>query len=116
MPTVPDFHSINEAKKPAYIRVYHDNSACVPGRDISQNERRLGKGGYPYHLLGSQGLSWARRGIGTPRDKEAYLSRLLRKIEEGSNKYPKEEGLRQLLTDVKKEYLGLALVKPAPTS
>ena len=46
MPRVPDFHSVNEAKKAAYIRVYHDNSACVPGRDMPQTERQLGKGGY----------------------------------------------------------------------
>lgn len=67
---------------------------------------------YPYHLLGSQGLSWARRGIGTPREKEAYLKRLIHRTDEGSKKYPKEEELRQLLTDLKKEYLGIALPNP----
>jgi len=46
MPTVSEFYSINEVKKPADKRVYHDNSACAPGRDIPQNERRPGKGGY----------------------------------------------------------------------
>jgi len=46
MSTVSDFYSINEAKKPADKRVYHDNNACAPGRDIPQNERRPGKGGY----------------------------------------------------------------------
>jgi hypothetical protein len=67
---------------------------------------------YPYHLLGSQGLSWARRGIGTPREKEAYLKRLIHRTDEGSKKYPKEEELRQMLTDLKKEYLGIALPNP----
>jgi len=46
MPATPAFHSINEAKKPAANRVHHNNSACPPGRDIPQNERRLGDGGY----------------------------------------------------------------------
>ena len=46
MTKVPDFHSINEVKKPANDRVYHDNNACAPGRDIPQNERRPGTGGY----------------------------------------------------------------------
>ena len=46
MPATPSFHSINEAKKPPTNRVYHNNSACAPGHDIPQNERRSGTGGY----------------------------------------------------------------------
>jgi hypothetical protein len=46
MPKVPEFHSINEVKKPAANRVHHNNSACPPGRDIPANERRAGGGGY----------------------------------------------------------------------
>lgn len=69
---------------------------------------------YPYHLLGSQGLAWARRGIQGSRDKEVYLKKLIHKIDEGCTKYPKESDLRQLLEDLKKEYLGIAL--PAPAS
>jgi hypothetical protein len=48
MPKVPYFHSINEVAKPVHNRVYHDNSACAPGRDIPANERRAGQGGYRY--------------------------------------------------------------------
>jgi hypothetical protein len=46
MAKVADFHSTNEMKKPSEKRVYHDNSACVPGHDIPQNERHSGKGGH----------------------------------------------------------------------
>jgi len=46
MPLTSDFHSINEIKKPESQRVYHNNSACPPGRDIPANERRQGTGGY----------------------------------------------------------------------
>jgi len=46
MPTCAAFHSVNEAKKPAGHRVHHNNSACAPGRDIPQSERRSGPGGY----------------------------------------------------------------------
>jgi hypothetical protein len=46
MPKVPDFYSINEATKPVANRVYHNNSTCPPGRDIPQDERRSGNGGY----------------------------------------------------------------------
>lgn len=46
MPKVSAFHSVNEAKKPAAERRYHDNSLCAAGRDIPQNERASGTGGY----------------------------------------------------------------------
>lgn len=46
MPSVAAFYSINEVYKPANDRVHHNNDACPPGRDIPQNERRAGTGGY----------------------------------------------------------------------
>ena len=46
MPRVPDFYSINEVMKPQQNRVYHNNSACAPGRDIPANERRPGTNAY----------------------------------------------------------------------
>jgi hypothetical protein len=46
MTTVPNFYSINEVNKPVGNRVYHNNNACPPGRDIPQNERRVGTGNY----------------------------------------------------------------------
>jgi hypothetical protein len=46
MPKMAEFYSTNESNKPAGSRVHHNNSACAPGRDIPQNERRTGTGGY----------------------------------------------------------------------
>lgn len=46
MSKVSEFYSVNEAKKPAADRVHHNNSSCVPGRDIPMHERRQGTGGY----------------------------------------------------------------------
>jgi len=46
MPPTPAFHSADEITKPANLRVHHNNGACQPGRDIPQNERRQGTGGY----------------------------------------------------------------------
>jgi len=43
---VQDFYSINEVKKPAESRVYHNNGKCPPGYDIPQSERRSGTNGY----------------------------------------------------------------------
>lgn len=44
MPKVPDFYSINEAKKLASERRYHNNGACTPGIDVPKSEQRPGKG------------------------------------------------------------------------
>ena len=46
MPRVADFYSVNEVVKPQQLRVYHNNGACPPGRDIPANERRAGTNGY----------------------------------------------------------------------
>jgi hypothetical protein len=40
------FHSINEVLKPVYKRVYHNNTACAPGRDVPSWERKLGTNNY----------------------------------------------------------------------
>ena len=46
MTYVSPFYSVNEVNKPASERVHHNNNACVPGKDIPQNERRTGTGNY----------------------------------------------------------------------
>ena len=46
MPKTSTFYSVNEEKKPADKRVHHNNSACPPGRDNPQNERRAGTNNY----------------------------------------------------------------------
>ncbi len=40
MPKVHDFHSISELLKPMVDRVYHNNEACAPGREIAAIDRR----------------------------------------------------------------------------
>lgn len=64
---------------------------------------------YPYHILGSQGLAWVRKGLTAPQEKEKFLKRLMTKIEEGCKRYPWEKNLKQLFEDIKREYLELAL-------
>jgi hypothetical protein len=46
MPRVPDFHSIGELLKPSADRVYHNNEACMPGREVSVADRREDSGIY----------------------------------------------------------------------
>lgn len=64
---------------------------------------------YPYHVLGSQGLAWSRRGIKGSQQKERYLRKLIQRLKEGSEKYPRDSELSKLLQDLNKEYLGLAV-------
>jgi hypothetical protein len=46
MAKVAAFYSVNEVSKPAEKRVHHNDDTCPPGRDIPQQERRSGTGGY----------------------------------------------------------------------
>ena len=46
MPKMKEQYSINEVKKPAHLRVHHNNSACRPFQDIPASERKDGTGGY----------------------------------------------------------------------
>ncbi len=64
---------------------------------------------YPFHIYGSQGLSWARRAPLLPRDREALVRRLLAAVERGCELHPRQTALRQLANDLKKEYLMLAV-------
>jgi hypothetical protein len=41
-----EYYSVNEVKKSANKRVYHDNDQCRAGREIPPSERRDGTGGY----------------------------------------------------------------------
>ena len=45
MAKVAAFHSINETKKPAGERAYHNNDACPRGGAVPKHERRDGNGG-----------------------------------------------------------------------
>jgi hypothetical protein len=47
MPRTSDFHSINEVKKPALNRVYHNNSTCPMGCGVkAAGEYSLGRNDY----------------------------------------------------------------------
>jgi hypothetical protein len=60
---------------------------------------------HPYHVLGSQGLSWVRRGILDPRAKQQYISKIVSHVQDGLKKFPGAVELEQLLKDLKREEL-----------
>jgi len=82
--------------------------------DMIANSEKCGA--YPYHVLGSQGLAWARRGIKSSLEKGRFLGRIIKRVEEGRKKYPRELELEKLIEDLKKEYLGIAVASPASQS
>lgn len=66
---------------------------------------------YPFHVIGSQGLAWARRGVPDLRLKEIYLRRIESILEDGCTKHKASNELRTLRDDVKRAILSLAVPK-----
>lgn len=64
---------------------------------------------YPYHVLGAQGLTWARRGISSPREKGDFLTRVIEQVQAGANRFPADQHIREILKELKREYLNIAV-------
>jgi hypothetical protein len=60
---------------------------------------------YPYHILGSQGLSWVRRAPISDSARRRDFGRLLRIVTDGLKNHPRDKGLAQLAEDLEREYL-----------
>jgi len=64
---------------------------------------------HPYHVLGSQGLSWCRYGIVQREEKVKFLKFLIYHVENGVQEFTRNTELSGLLKDLNKEYLGFGL-------
>lgn len=64
---------------------------------------------HPYHVLGSQGLAWARRGIRNEDERAQYLRGLVGVVQEGLRKHPESDVLRQLENDLRREILSYSV-------
>ena len=64
---------------------------------------------YPYHVLGSQGIAWARRGITSTVEKEHFLRGIIAHLEAGYRNHPRATELKHLLDDLKREHLEIAV-------
>ena len=60
---------------------------------------------YPYHILGSQGLSWSRRGPLTEEKRIELLKLLNNIVGAGCKNHPQNKELIQLKDDIFKELL-----------
>jgi hypothetical protein len=68
---------------------------------------------YPYHIYGSQGLAWVSRSPMGPEARADSLDRLRRVVREGTERHPGHKDLKQLMEDLDREYMMLA-VDPVP--
>ena len=79
------------------------------GDAISELEDAIDRRGktddYPYHVLGSQGLSWSRKAVISQTQKRELLERLLHHVRRGLLHHPRSSKLQQIESDLKKEYL-----------
>lgn len=64
---------------------------------------------HPYHILGSQGLAWSRRGLDTFEKKRDYLEELRRVMLEAVDRHPKDNMIKSVQLAVEDEYFSLAL-------
>lgn len=64
---------------------------------------------YPYHVLGSQGLAWARRGIREEEKRARFLQKLVTALQIGVKKFPDAKELGKLEEALRKELFSLAV-------
>jgi len=68
-------------------------------------ERRGATDSYPYHVLGSQALSWLRRAHLTQDERRRRLAEVLHTVQEGHKQHPRVRELAKLSDDLEREYL-----------
>lgn len=93
----------------AYEEPHRADAAVLAEEALGRLENAIQHRGandvHPYHVLGSQGLSWARRAGLKRLERRALLERLLRNVEDGVKRHPASRELQKLHSDVRREYL-----------
>ena len=69
---------------------------------------------YPYHIFGSQGLSWVKRSPMGPEARIHAFERLREVVAKGVERHPAREDLRNLKSDLETAYLNLAVSDGGP--
>jgi hypothetical protein len=95
-----------------------ENVSAINARDLVEEatallKENIAKRGttdpHPYHVYGSQGLAWSKRGLLNVEDQKIFLTSLLKVLDDGVGKHPNNDELKTLRDNVKGEYLNLAL-------
>jgi hypothetical protein len=69
---------------------------------------------HPFHVMGSQGLAWSRRGIPSRKERVKYLRDLYDDVQRGVARTPWNRDLIQLRGDIQREALGLMVESERP--
>lgn len=72
-------------------------------------ESRGRQDSYPFHILGSQGLAWAKRSPLAHDEKVRLMLELRQVVAEGARLHPDNRELHKLRQDLDREYLMLAV-------
>ena len=64
---------------------------------------------YPYHVLGNQGLYWAKKGIKDIEERKKYLEKLLSILKKGVQSHKRSNELIEIRDKVQKEILNFFL-------
>jgi hypothetical protein len=64
---------------------------------------------HPYHILGSQGLAWSRRGLDTFEKKRDYLEELRHVMLDAVDRHPRDNMIKAVHQAIEEEYLSLAV-------
>ena len=83
-----------------------EDATAILQAQMSQPNRR---DGYAFHVMGSQGLAWSRRGIQSKPERIRYLRQLHEDVQRGIAKFPSSRDLIQLRDDIQRESLNIAV-------
>jgi hypothetical protein len=83
-----------------------EDATAILHVQMSQTQRR---DGYPFHVMGSQGLAWSRRGIASKVERVRYLRQLLADVEKGVARYTWDRELAELRNAIRRESLSLVV-------
>ena len=101
--------SFKEAVRSPNIEKAH-RSAKEAYNDIVELIDRRGKTDpYPYHVLGTQGLHWAKKGIKNHEESTKYLKNLLSILKKGKENHPRSNKLKDIYQKIHKEVFGFSI-------
>ncbi len=66
---------------------------------------------YPFHVLGSQGLNWARHANLTRMQKRSLLEKCVNVVQEGVKHYPFHRDLKMLAAELRREWMSTAVAE-----
>jgi tetratricopeptide (TPR) repeat protein len=101
-----EFRTAIENPKDVKSRQLVEEACKALEHQIAVNGRRYE---HAYHVLGSQSLTWVRRGLERFEQQRDFLEYAIDKLKEGVHYHPANERLKSLLKEMEDERLNLVL-------